>query len=121
MLALHELHIDERHIAQRRAAMTLLDCYKAVEDGSRRMLAAAQAGDWQGVAQLEGDCAAMIQHLKRCANQGGRDPELPPLQRQEKQRILQRILSVDAQIRCLCEPAGQPSGSLARPATALLH
>lgn len=81
----------------------LIDHFKAIEDGSRRMLAAAHAGDWHGVAQIETDCAAMIQGLKRQAQQGGQEAALLPLERQEKQRILQRILGVDAQIRCLVE------------------
>lgn len=84
--------------------LTLMDCYKAVEDGSLRMLAAAHAGQWQRVVELEGDCAMLITRLKQRADQTDQAPALKPLERQEKQRILQRILSVDAQIRCLCDP-----------------
>ena len=84
--------------------LTLLDCYKAVEDGSLRMLAAAHAGEWQRVAELEGDCALLIERLKQRADQAGQALGLKPLERQEIQRILQRILGVDAQIRCLAEP-----------------
>ena len=89
----------------------LIDHFKAIEDGSRRMLAAAHAGDWTGVAQIEIDCAALIQSLKRQAQRGGQEAALLPLERQEKQRILQRILGVDAQIRCLVE-VGLPARAL---------
>lgn len=82
---------------------TLIDCYKAIEGDSLRMLAAAHAGDWHGVAQIESDCAALIQNLKRQWRQEGHQASLLPPERQEKQRILQRILGVDAQIRCLVE------------------
>lgn len=102
----HEKSISETHHWPKVPSMplTLLDCYKAVEDGSLRMLAAAHAGQWQDVAELEGDCALLIKRLKQHAGQAGQAAALKPLERQERQRILQRILGVDAQIRCLAEP-----------------
>jgi flagellar protein FliT len=90
--------------------LTLIDHYKGVEDGSRRMLAAAHAGDWQQVALLEGDCKQLIQQLKRHAHAGGHEVVLAPLQRKEKQRIMQRILSADAQIRRLMDPWSDVAG-----------
>ena len=84
--------------------LTLMERYQAVEDGSRRMLAAAHAGDWHHVAELEDDCRALIQRLKQQANASGQEVALAPLERQEKQRIMQRILQVDAQIRRLIDP-----------------
>lgn len=102
---------------------TLIDCYKAIESGSLRMLAAAHAGDWQCVAQIETDCAALIQRLKLRAGQGSQGDALPVTERQEKQRILQRILGVDAQIRCLVE-AGllvAAGDAMASPNPLLLH
>lgn len=100
---------------------TLMDRYKAVEDGSRRMLAAAHAGDWQHVAQLEGDCRALIQRLKQHAHAGGREQALEPLQRLEKQRILQRILQVDAQIRRLIDPWSDAAAAHANATPKVLH
>ena len=85
-----------------------MDCYKAVEDGSRRMLQAAHAGDWRSVVALENDCKQLIQELKQradqLADQVGRLATLTREEQAEKQRILRRILGVDAQIRCLTEP-----------------
>jgi flagellar protein FliT len=105
--------------------LTLLDCYRAIEDGSLRMLAAAHAGEWQRVAELEGDCAMLIARLKQRADQTNQAPALKPLERQEKQRILQRILGVDAQIRCLAEPqapwADAPPEWPANPVPKVLH
>jgi flagellar protein FliT len=115
---------------------SLIDCYQAVEDGSRRMLQAAHAGDWRGVAAIENDCKRLIQELKLRAFQLEARPGHPaPLTREEqaeKQRIMRRILGVDAQIRCLTEPwplgqlvAGGPHSDLLedRPADRpqLLH
>lgn len=86
----------------------LIDCYKAIEDGSRRMLQAAHAGDWRGVADIENDCKVLIQQLKSCARQSSLPEEmearLTRAEQGEKQRILRRILGVDAQIRGLTEP-----------------
>jgi hypothetical protein len=99
MLAFHDTHLAIT------SAMppTLIDCYKAIEGESLRMLTAAHAGDWHGVAQIETACAAKIENLKRQSRQGGQEAALQGHERQEKQRILQRILGVDAQIRCLVE------------------
>ena len=60
MLASHETHIIAASAALADMPLTLIDHYKDVEDGSRRMLAAAHAGDWQQVALLENDCKLMI-------------------------------------------------------------
>ena len=94
--------------------LTLMERYLAVEDGSRRMLAAAHAGDWGHVAELEDDCRALIQRLKQHAHAGGQEVALAPLERQEKQRIMQRILQVDAQIRRLIDPWSEASGAPSR-------
>lgn len=111
MLAFHETHHIAASAALADMPLTLIDHYKDVEDGSRRMLAAAHAGDWQQVAQLENDCKLMIQQLKRHAHAGGHEAVLAPLQRQEKQRIMQRILGVDAQIRRLMDPWSDLAGT----------
>lgn len=103
MLAFHDTYLAIAIKITIAMPPTLIDCYKAIEGGSLRMLAAAHAGDWPGVAQIESDCAALIQNLKRQSRQSGQEAALLLPDRQEKQRILQRILGVDAQIRCLVE------------------
>ena len=79
---------------------TLIDYYKAIEDSSEKMLAAARSNDWDGVMRHEGACAVLIEQLRFKA----REQKLEPEQRVEKTRIMQRILRNDAQIRVLAEP-----------------
>lgn len=78
----------------------LIDYYKAIEDSSAKMLAAAKSENWDQVVQFEGACAVLIEQLRAKA----RSEELLPEQRSEKSRIMQRILQNDAQIRYLAEP-----------------
>lgn len=78
----------------------LIDYYRAIEDSSRKMLEAAKAEDWDEVVRYEGVCAVLIEQLRFQS----RAEDLPPEQRSEKARIMQRILSNDAQIRYLAEP-----------------
>ena len=77
----------------------LIECYKAIEDGSARMLAAAQEEDWDGVLRCEGACAVLIEQLRSRAN----SEELDEASRFEKAKIMMRILKNDAQIRNLAE------------------
>jgi flagellar protein FliT len=79
---------------------SLLDYYRAIENASQRMLAAARSEDWDEVVRLEGACTVLIAQLRHHA----RTCELTPAERREKARIMQRILQADAQIRCLAEP-----------------
>ena len=78
----------------------LIDYYRAIEDSSRKMLDAAKAEDWDEVVRLEGACAVLIEQLRYRS----RSEDLLPEQRAEKTRIMQRILSNDAQVRYLAEP-----------------
>ena len=78
----------------------LIDYYKAIEDSSAKMLAAAKSENWDQVVQFEGACAVLIEQLRSTAT----TQELQPEQRGEKSRIMQRILNNDAQIRYLAEP-----------------
>lgn len=78
----------------------LIDYYKAIEDGSRKMLEAAQADNWDEVVRFEGACAVLIEQLRERA----RTVELDPQLRSEKTKIMQRILRIDAQMRVLAEP-----------------
>jgi flagellar protein FliT len=78
----------------------LLDYYRAIEDSSMKMLQAARARDWDGVVRYEGACAVLIEQL-RFRSQSER---LAAADREEKTRIMQRILKNDAEIRLLAEP-----------------
>jgi flagellar protein FliT len=81
-------------------AHSLLDYYKAIDTASQKMLAAAQAENWDEVVHLEGACAVLIAQLRHKS----RSDQLAPDERKEKTRIMQRILRADAEIRCLAEP-----------------
>ena len=81
-------------------AQTLIDYYKAIEDGSLRMLDAARAEDWDAVVRFEGACAVLIEQLRALAQ----SQQLDEAARAEKSRIMLRILGNDAQIRYLAEP-----------------
>ncbi len=78
----------------------LIDYYKAIEDGSRKMLEAAKADDWNEVVRFESACAVLIAQLR----EHSRSLNLDPQQRAEKARIMQRILHMDAQMRELADP-----------------
>ena len=81
-------------------AHSLLDYYKAIDTASQKMLAAAQAENWDEVVHREGACAVLIAQLRHKS----RSDQLAPDERKEKTRIMQRILRADAEIRCLAEP-----------------
>lgn len=93
----------------------LIDCYEAIERSSQRMLQAAQAQDWDGVARLEVACAAQIALLQRQAQEQSLSAE----QSKQKTAILLRILRNDARIRSLMEPALHRLEPLLSPATQL--
>ncbi len=78
----------------------LIDFYKSIEESSRKMLDAAKSQDWEQVVRCEGVCAVLIEQLRAT----GRTEQLLPEHRLEKNRIMQRILFNDAQIRYLAEP-----------------
>jgi len=78
----------------------LLGYYEDLERASADMLAAARAADWDQVVKLEGACVLLIAQLKHAAGAqqiGGDEVKL-------KNRIMQRILVNDAEIRSLAEP-----------------
>ncbi len=78
----------------------LLNFYKSIEESSLKMLEAAKSQDWDQVVRCEGICAVLIEQLRMRS----RSEELLPELRSEKTKIMQRILSNDAQIRYLAEP-----------------
>jgi flagellar protein FliT len=77
-----------------------MDYYLAIEESSKKMLQAAQDRNWSEVVQQEGACAVLIEQLRKLAQA----QKLAPEQRNEKTKIMQRILSNDAQIRDITEP-----------------
>jgi flagellar protein FliT len=82
------------------AQQMLMDYYKAIEDSSRKMLEAAKAQNWDEVVRFEGACAVLIEQLRYQS----KVEELSQDLRQEKTRIMTRILLNDAEVRTLAEP-----------------
>jgi flagellar protein FliT len=78
----------------------LLSYYEALERASADMLAAARAADWEQVVKLEGACVLLIAQLKHAAT----EQNLGSDEARMKNRIMQRILVNDAEIRTLAEP-----------------
>ena len=78
----------------------LIHHYEDIASASRRMLDAAQRGDWSEVEQIEILCWEMIAELKQAARKHAlSDPE-----KQRRMALLRAILSDDAQIRLRAEP-----------------
>ncbi len=78
----------------------VLSEYAAVAALGGRMLAAAEAGDWDRLAELERQCAAHIDTLRR----GEAPAQLDPAGRQAKADCIRRILADDQRIRDLTMP-----------------
>jgi flagellar protein FliT len=78
----------------------MLDHYRTIEHTSLKMLEAAQANDWDQVVRLESICTVLIAGLRRQLL----ITPLAPEDRPEKQRLMQRILQRDAEIRLLADP-----------------
>ena len=78
----------------------LLGYYEALERASNDMLAAARAANWDQVVKLEGACVLLIAQLKHAAS----EQALAAEEARDKNRIMQRILVNDAEIRTLAEP-----------------
>ena len=95
----------------------MIDFYRAIEESSAKMLQAAQAKDWDGVARYEGTCAVLIEQLRFRS----RDEKLAPELRKEKARIMQRILRNDAQIRVLAEPWLAQLDHLGKVPSSVMH
>ena len=81
----------------------MMDTYEAIAAASGRMLAAARAGDWDGLLAAEGECTALISRLQ----EQSADPEATLLgtgQQRRKAEILRRVLADDAEIRDRLHP-----------------
>ena len=96
---------------------TLLDYYKAIENASQKMLAAAQAENWDQVVKLEGACVLLISQLKHAARSAPLDGDAA----KAKSRIMQRILINDAEIRHLAEPWLQDLDDMLAGKRQILH
>lgn len=78
----------------------LIDYYRAIELVSERMLSYAEVGEWEEMSVTETTCTVLISQLKMAAQSSQLNQE----ERQEKSRIMRRILLNDARIRLLTEP-----------------
>lgn len=74
--------------------------YKAVAAASGDMLKAARRQDWEGLAEAERRCAAVIAILKA----SGAEARLDGDKRQHKAEIIRRVLADDAEIRRIVDP-----------------
>ncbi len=79
----------------------ILALYEAVADITDQMLAAARTGDWEQLAALESRCSSQVEIIKQ--NDQPRQP-LTPWAREQKTRIIKKILEDDRQIRDITEP-----------------
>lgn len=95
----------------------LLRYYEELEKASVDMLEAAQAGDWDQVTKLEGDCLVLIGQLKQAV----RSRTLSLEEAAVKALIMRRILQNDAEIRTLAEPHLQELERLMAQGALTLH
>lgn len=78
----------------------IISIYEAMSDLTGQMLAAAQARDWENLAELETHCAGHVNTLKASEPAQPLTGEL----RAKKVRIIHQIMAHDRQIRSLTEP-----------------
>lgn len=79
----------------------IISLYETVADITDQMLAAARTGDWEKLAKLESHCSSQVEIIKM--NDQPREP-LTPTAREQKTRIIKKILEDDRQIRDITEP-----------------
>jgi len=77
----------------------VVSMYEAMVGITDQMLAAAAAGDWDRLAQLEHQCAACVRQLKACG-----DGPLAGQERVRKVDAIRRMLATDRKIRDLTQP-----------------
>ncbi|SNS61705.1 flagellar protein FliT [Noviherbaspirillum humi] len=77
----------------------IIGLYEHVAALTDQMLAAARSGEWDELTALESDCARQVEMLRKAQPPG----PLPPEAREQKVRILQKILADDREIRSLTE------------------
>ncbi len=82
-------------------SLALLPHYESIAGTSATMLDAARSGDWDSLVAAERECAALIHQLQSLEAEAAL--KLDPVGNRERIRILQRILSHDAEIRELTQ------------------
>ena len=80
-------------------AEAVVAVYEAMVGITDQMLAAASAGDWEGMTLLEHQCAACVRQLKASG-----DGPLAGQERVRKVAAIRRMLDADRQIRDLTQP-----------------
>ncbi|RJG05964.1 flagellar protein FliT [Noviherbaspirillum cavernae] len=78
----------------------VITLYETVAVITDQMVTAAREGNWERLAELETRCASHVATLK----EGEATAPLPPVSRERKARIIQKILADDREIRSLTEP-----------------
>ena len=80
--------------------MDIIAHYAVIAEASGRMLAAARAGDWDGLITAEEECARRVAILEELGDVQPKDAR----ERQMRIVILRNILAHDAEIRELTAP-----------------
>jgi flagellar protein FliT len=82
----------------------VLDTYAAVSVKSGEMLEAAKASDWNRLVELEQECRALVDALRRddCTSRDAPRPDPGYIRR--KYDLIRKVLADDAQIRRYTEP-----------------
>lgn len=78
----------------------VISLYETVAGITNQMVTAAREGDWEKLAALEALCAGHVANLK----QEEAPVPLPTVVREQKVRIIQKILADDREIRNITEP-----------------
>lgn len=78
----------------------LIERYRAIEQASRDMLAAALDGDWDRVAEVQARCEALIDEVRGAAPRVALSREA----QRAKLRIMTEIVRNEARIRRLAYP-----------------
>lgn len=78
----------------------VLSLYETVAGITEQMLVAARDGNWEQLAALESLCASHVATLKHEETPA----PLPSGVREQKVRIIQKILADDREIRSITEP-----------------
>ena len=82
------------------AGHPILDHYRAIEGAGIEMLEAARRDDWEHVSRLQVSSRGLIESLRHADER----MTLGKADREEKFRILRRILVIDGELRHLAQP-----------------
>lgn len=92
------------------ASLPLMEAYEIIEDQSRALLEAAEAGQWEAFDYLQAQTRALVEDI-RC-NPAPR--ALAPDEARRRREILSHILDDDRQIRDIIEPRSRCLDDLVR-------